>query len=193
MKELGLIGISLLLGISIYSGAIASAQPTDKLFYALEQEGEVKQEGTIKEIKWLEFEEGIDLAKEQEKDIIIDFYTDWCSWCKVMDEKTFSDPEVAEYMQENYISIRLDAESTEDTLHFRGETWTPRELTYAFRVQGFPSYGFLTKDAEIITVIPGYIEKDKFLKILKYMHLKCYEDGININDYIEGKVDCDKE
>jgi thioredoxin-related protein len=42
-------------------------------------------------------------------------------------------------------------------------------------------------------VIPGYIEKDKFLKILKYMHLKCYEDGININDYIEGKVDCDKE
>jgi thioredoxin-related protein len=40
-------------------------------------------------------------------------------------------------------------------------------------------------------MIPGYIEKDKFLKILEYMHKKFYADGIDINEYIKGEADSD--
>lgn len=197
MKKIGLICISLILGVAVYNTPILLAQSLDKISEELEQEGTAKKEDEKiqgeQQPTWLPFEEGIALAKEQGKDIIIDFYTDWCSWCKVMDEKTFSDPQVAAYMKEHYIAIRLDAESTSETIHFKGQTWTPRELTYAFQIQGFPSYGFLNKDAEVITVIPGYIEKDTFLKILEYMHKKCYEEGIDINKYIKGEVDCTEE
>ena len=49
-------------------------------------------------------------AQEQNKPIFIDFSTDWCGWCKVMDNKTFSDPEVIKFMNDNFICLKVDAE-----------------------------------------------------------------------------------
>ena len=42
-------------------------------------------------LKWHSFDEGSTKAKAEGKQILIDIYTDWCHWCKVMDEKTYSD------------------------------------------------------------------------------------------------------
>ena len=38
-----------------------------------------------------DWEKARDLAKESNKILIVDFYTEWCGWCKVMDKNTFSD------------------------------------------------------------------------------------------------------
>ena len=106
-----------------------------------------------------------------------------------MDAKTFSDPEVEEYLFDNFIPIKLDAENTTKTVNFLGRTVTPRELTSAFQVTGFPSLAFLTPELEVITVIPGYIEKDKFIKILEYMDRECYKSQVSFEDFL--KNDCD--
>uniref|UniRef100_A0A3Q2YUK7 Spermatogenesis-associated protein 20-like TRX domain-containing protein n=1 Tax=Hippocampus comes TaxID=109280 RepID=A0A3Q2YUK7_HIPCM len=53
------------------------------------------------------------------KKVFIDIYTDWCGWCKKMDKDTFQNPEVAAYMNENFLMVKMDAEGKDpiDPLH----------------------------------------------------------------------------
>jgi thiol:disulfide interchange protein len=49
-------------------------------------------------------------AKKTNKAVFIDFYTTWCAPCRVMEESVFRDEDVANYLNENCISIRVNAE-----------------------------------------------------------------------------------
>jgi len=151
----------------------------------------VYAEETVKEeILWYEFEEGIQQAKADEKDIIIDFFTDWCHWCHEMDKTTFADSSVISYMNENFVSIRVNAEKTSEFVTFKGSTLNLKQLTSAFGIKGFPSYAFMTQNAEMITVVPGYLETQLFLNILKYIDQACYERQISFDEFMEKKGDC---
>jgi len=147
---------------------------------------------TSKEVVWLKFDEGLEKGAKENKNIIIDFYTDWCHWCKVMDEKTFHNPKVAKKLQDRFITIRIDAESNTEKAHFQGREFTNMELTRAFRVTGFPSLGFLTSKHEVITVIPGYIPADQFYYILDYIDKECYKKKISLQEFIDKKGNCNQ-
>jgi len=53
------------------------------------------------------------MAKQENKPIFVDVYTDWCKPCKIMDKEVFRDRSVAGYLNTNYIPYKLDAESQE--------------------------------------------------------------------------------
>lgn len=134
---------------------------------------------------WYTFNEGIAKAEKENKHIIIDFYTDWCGWCKQMDKKTFSDPEVSKFLFDNFIPIRINAENMTEKLKFQNRTLTPREIASAFRISGFPSVAFLTSKSEIIVVIPGFIEKEMFMNLLKYMNSECYRSKMSMEEFLK--------
>lgn len=138
---------------------------------------------------WYEYTEGMQQAVTADKHLVIDFYADWCHWCKVMEKETFSDPEVEKYLFENFIPIKLDSDNNSRIITFRGQQLTPRQLTSAFQITGLPSLAFLTPDLEIITVIPGYIKKDMFLNILKYMEQECYKSQMPFEEFLEKGCD----
>ena len=64
-------------------------------------------EGGADKIEWLDFNSGFSKAIDEGKIAVIDCYTDWCGWCKVMDKKTFSDSGVIQRLKEKYISINV--------------------------------------------------------------------------------------
>lgn len=138
----------------------------------------------------LNFDQGLARAVEQKKNMLVDFYTDWCHWCKVMDEKTFNDAKVAAKLNDRFITVRLNAESPSDTITFKGERFTNIELTRAFRVTGFPSLAFISPEQEIITVIPGYVPAEQFGYILDYIDKECYKKKISFEDFMKQKGDC---
>ncbi|MCF6168875.1 thioredoxin domain-containing protein [Lutibacter sp.] len=58
--------------------------------------------------------ETLELAKKENKLIIISIGYSSCHWCHVMEHESFEDEEVAKVMNENFISIKVDREERPD-------------------------------------------------------------------------------
>ena len=128
-------------------------------------------------VKWYTFEEAIELNKTNPKKIFIDVYTDWCSWCKVMDEKTFSHPEIATYLNTYFYPVKFNAESTKP-ITFQGKQFvnsqqgrrSTHELAAAL-LQGkmsYPSVAYMDEENRLLTAVPGYYPAPKMEPMLKY-------------------------
>lgn len=145
------------------------------------------QTPTSEKIKWISFEEAVKLNETTPKKIFIDVYTDWCGWCKKMDQTTFIDPEVVKYINDNFHAVKFDAEQSE-SIEFMGYTFVnenpngPRKGTHqlaAALLQGkmsYPSYVFMNEKNQIITVLPGYVEAKNLIPILEYFGSNAYLD-----------------
>ena len=73
-------------------------------------------------INWVSLQEADSLYKIQPKPFFVDVYTDWCGWCKRMDATTFSNQEIANYLNQNFYAVKLDAE-TKDSILFKGSVF----------------------------------------------------------------------
>ena len=56
----------------------------------------------------------------------------------------------------------------------------------ALGVRAFPSYLFIDKEGEPITVISSYFPKEKFKPILNYFKNELYKKNVKLTDYIES-------
>ena len=140
---------------------------------------------------WHSFNDGLAKAEKEKKTVLVDFYADWCHWCKVMDEKTFQESAVAKKLQERFVTVKLNAEDRKATVNYMDQSYTNPQLTQAFGVTGFPSLAFLDNDGKVITLVPGYVEADMFLQILNYIDDRCWEKDVSFDDYVKNQ-DCSK-
>lgn len=75
-------------------------------------------------VQWLTLEEAMKKEKVQPKPLIMDFYTDWCGWCKTMMRTTYANPGLAQYINTFFYPVKFDAEG-KDTVEFLGEKYMP--------------------------------------------------------------------
>jgi thioredoxin-related protein len=126
-----------------------------------------------------DWDAGMAAAREKGRPVLIDFYTDWCSWCKVMDEKTFADAKIKKQFADGWITIKIDAENAKKKGTYKDKTLTYREMTSAFGVDGFPTYLIIDKAGEPVDKVVGYVEKDKFTVVLDFMREEIYKQDEN--------------
>jgi thioredoxin-related protein len=79
-------------------------------------------EGSL--VKWMSLEEAMAKQKIQPKPIIMDFYTDWCGWCKKMMQTTYANPALAQYINTNFYPVKFNAEG-KDTVEYLGQKYAP--------------------------------------------------------------------
>jgi thioredoxin-related protein len=77
------------------------------------------QEGSSA-IQWLSFEALEDSLAVHPKKVFIDFYTDWCQYCRKMDKVVFTKPTVIDVLGKEYYVVRFNAES-ESVVAFGGQ------------------------------------------------------------------------
>lgn len=134
---------------------------------------------------WKSFDDGLTQAKGTSRKILVDVYTDWCTWCKKMDAEVYTDPAVKDYLSKNYVIVKMNAEA-EGTVHYKGNDYSPGELAAAFGVNGYPATLFLRSDSEPITLLPGYMEAPMFLHVLTYIAENHYEKK-KFDQYLKEK------
>ncbi len=83
--------------------------------------------------------EAIDRAASEDKLVFIDFYTTWCLPCKLMDEDVFTDPAFGRYMNERFVSLKVDAE--------RGNGVN---LAALYEVQAYPTLLFVDTRGRVV-------------------------------------------
>ena len=118
-------------------------------------------------IDWYSFEEVIDKAAESPKMVLVDVYTDWCGWCKKMDQNTFTDPKVISYINENFYAVKLNAEDRKKKFKFRGKEYTEEKIARAMRVTSYPNFVIMDASMENITQLPGYREPKNFISSIE--------------------------
>src|SRR5699024_7123365 len=69
-------------------------------------------------INWMSMDEALEAQKENPKKIMLDAYTNWCPPCKLMDDHTYSNPDVIDYVNENFYPVKFNAEG-QDTIHYK--------------------------------------------------------------------------
>ena len=140
---------------------------------------------TAMNLRWESFNGGIEQAKTSHKKVLVDVYTDWCGWCKKMDQNVYTDQGVKDYLSKNFVVIKMNAEG-DGTLHYKGKDYTPAQLAAVFGVTGYPTTLFLKDDSEPITVLPGYLEAPMFLHVLSYIAEDQYESK-QFDQYLKEK------
>jgi len=111
--------------------------------------------GAADNLKWQDnLENALLQAKQENKAVLVDFTgSDWCIWCKRLNDEVFSKSEFESYADENLILVKLDfprdiEQSTETKLY-------NNNLAQRFGVQGFPTILLFNSSGKLV-LATGY-------------------------------------
>ena len=109
-------------------------------------------------INWHSYKEGMSLAKKKEnKRVYLHFYTDWCNFCKEMDQTTFRNPSIIKMLNKDFVAIRVN---------------TNKETKVAgkYNIRPVPDNWFLSADGKKLRNFLGYFEADQFVTVIRYVN-----------------------
>ncbi|MEJ2240620.1 MAG: DUF255 domain-containing protein, partial [Candidatus Bathyarchaeota archaeon] len=123
-------------------------------------------------VKWLPWNKNT-FTKAQELDIpiLLGISAVWCHWCHVMDETTYSNKEVVEHINKNFIPIRVNRDRRPD-------------IDKRYNMGGWPSTVFLTPEGEILTG-GTYIPPQQMMFILDQVNRSYKQNKIELKTKIK--------
>ena len=115
------------------------------------------QQPTGPHLNWVYDEvEGFEIAKREDKLVMLDFYASWCAACKELDHKTYADPAVAAKL-DDYVNIKLD---------FTRSSETTEALTEKYQIPGLPVVILMDADGTVLKRFTGFVGAEEMLGIL---------------------------
>ena len=151
---------------------------TDAVPLAAAGAGNAKEAGEANEKAsepdWQRLDKALALAKDSGKLIIVNFYTDWCPNCRRMNEKTYRDDGILKQLNESFIPVKLNAESSRP-LFIEGQTVTEYQVALMFRVNSYPTTWFLSSEGRPLIPVRGYYGPDLFAPMLRFVEGGWYE------------------
>ncbi len=91
------------------------------------------------EILWQPWsEEAFGRAQEENRPILLSLSAVWCHWCHVMDETTYSDPDIIRLINQEFIPVRVDQDVRPD-------------INLRYNMGGWPTTAVLTPAGDVLT------------------------------------------
>lgn len=143
-------------------------------------------------VKWMTVAEVQEAYKKNPKPVLVDVYTSWCGWCKVMDRETYAKQSVADYINEHYYAVKLDAESKESfewngTTYAYNKEYKSNELAvhFLYGEMSFPSTVFLSSLDARPAPMPGFLKPAEIEAPLKFFGDGIYKTS-NYPEFMKG-------
>jgi thiol-disulfide isomerase/thioredoxin len=92
------------------------------------------------------------MAKAKNKLIFIDFYTDWCGPCKMMNKDVFPQKEVGDFYNANFIAVKIDAEKGEGPA-----------IAKQYSVNAYPTLTYINYNGEVVHKLVGSTDVKDFI------------------------------
>ncbi len=95
---------------------------------------------------WLEqdLEGALAKAKAERKVVLVDIYADWCAQCKELDEKTWPDASVKQWIAQNAVAIRIDTDARR------------KDLAAKLQIRSYPTVILLDAEGRELRRILGF-------------------------------------
>ena len=97
-----------------------------------------------------DFEAAKKQAAAENKLLLVDFSgSDWCGWCKKLDEEVFAKPEFLEGAKKDFVLVMVDSPSDKKLLSEKAAEQNPK-LVEKYEVHGFPTVLIMDADGVVL-------------------------------------------
>lgn len=127
------------------------------------------------ELQWQTWNDGSKVAEKKKKILLVDVYTDWCGWCKVMDKNTYANSEVIDLVNADFIPVKFNPETPGIIYKFMGKDMDGPAFAAALsnnQISGYPATVFYFPKKKEAVVQIGYKNAEEFKRILGEMVAK---------------------
>ena len=105
------------------------------------------------------WEELLEYSKKENRPFFVDIYTEWCGPCKLMSKFTFTDTQVTDLVNSNFIAYQIDAEKGQGV-----------DIADTYKVKAYPTVLFFNAEGKSLGKVVGYYDAERFLGALdKYL------------------------
>jgi len=94
--------------------------------------------------------------------VMVDLWAEWCMNCIEMDKTTWKDPEIAEFVSENFVPLKLDF--TDKNSEF-SKKYITQFLEYG--ANNIPLILFINRNGDVVEKVQGLIEPEIMLNKMK--------------------------
>lgn len=124
---------------------------------------------TAKGIRWLTWSPAaFERAQQEDKPILLSISAVWCYWCQVMEQTTYVDPGVVEFITDNFVPVMVDNDHRP-------------EVNARYNVGGWPTTALLTPHGGSIAGTT-YLPADQLLAMLSEVRRAYVEDKPGLYD-----------
>ena len=125
---------------------------------------------------WIPFEDAVEAGKKSGKMVLVDVWSPRCGWCRKMQEEVYTREDLLSYVNEHFVTGRLNIDVRDDTLSYLGYELSSADLSVGFGARGTPTTVFLSPDGSYITRLPGFHDYDSYFPVLRFIGTESFRE-----------------
>lgn len=161
---------------------------------------EIGEDGLHKQdwfaITFRDIAEDIAAAEDQDKRLVLMFEQRGCIYCKEVHEQVLTDPEVRDYIKDNFMVVQYNLYGDEEVIDTDGEELTEKTAARKWGVLFTPTILFMPESPvegqnarqSAVAAMPGAFRKGTFLDMFTWVHTKGYAGDEGFQQYHARRI-----
>lgn len=111
----------------------------------------------VKGLTFIKYEEAIKQAGEENKLVMLFFWSETCTWCTKLRQEVFENDKAREPFEKSFLAVSVDIARD------------PEKISEEFKPKALPTMAFLRPDGEVLGLLPGYVDLNTFVDIIDFI------------------------